>query len=186
MNPLTRRRFLAGSAATTALLGGAAALALKGGGRAHADILARLGPYEPVVLSKGALAVLAAVVERMVGAAPPMPSTYELRVACRVDKELSFHGARVRDDVAAALLLVEHGGLLHGSLARFTTLSPDEQDARLEAMRHGVQVERMVFQALRTMAVFFTYVDDRTWPHVRYDGPLIQVRTPPAADSRGA
>lgn len=182
-NPLTRRRFLAVSATTAALLGGAGALALRGGA-AHDAILASLPrPYAPVVLTRGELAVLVAAVDRLVGAEPPFPSARDVGVACRIDKELSFHGPRLQADVKAALFLVEHGGVARGSLARFTSLSPDAQDARLQDLADGVALERQVFVALRTLATFFYYVDERTWPHIGYAGPHVG-RVPPAADSR--
>jgi hypothetical protein len=182
---LSRRRLLHVGGATAALLAGASWLSLRGATKDHDAVLAQLvGPYDPVVLSRGELAVLAVVVERLIGAVPPLPTTYAVRLPERIDKELSFHGPKMQDDVKQALVLIEHGGVLHGSLARFTTLSAEEQDARLQAMCDGIDVERQVFVALRTLATFFFYADERTWPHIHYQGTLVGFRTPPAADSR--
>jgi hypothetical protein len=114
----------------------------------------------------------------------PFPTAREVGVALRIDKELSFHGAKLVDDTRAALFVVEHGGVLHAGVRPFTELSVEEQDARLIAMAEGNDIERQVVNGLRILALFFFYADERTWKHIGYDGPLIAERTAPLADSR--
>jgi hypothetical protein len=183
MNPLTRRRFLRISGVTAAALAGGSALLMRGGGDAH---YASLAPgATPRVFSVKELGVLAAFCDRACpqpGGAHPGPRP--LRIAERIDKELSFHTAKLRGDLQAAMLVLEHGGVLHLSTTRFTRLPADEQDAYLERMAvRGTDVERQVVGNLKLLALFFYYCDERTWQAMHYDGPLVP-RKAPEADSR--
>ncbi len=159
------------------------ALLMRGGGDAHYAAL--LAGVTPRVLSMKELGVLTAFCDR---ACPPdgddCPGPRQTRVAERVDKELSFHTPTMQSDVKSALLLLEHGGLLHGSSTRFTRLAPDAQDAYLTRMGiDGNALERQVFANLKLLAVFFHYCDERTWKGIHYEGPLMP-RKAPVADSR--
>lgn len=123
--------------------------------------------------------MLLALCDRLLPGGPP--SARALKIAERIDLELSFHHAKLVEDFKSALLLVEHGGVLHASATRFTRLSPEAQDARLEAMAlDGVEVERMAASQLKLVAVFFYYCDERTWKGIHYDGPLVKRSAPPA------
>jgi hypothetical protein len=177
---LPRRGFLkVGAVAAVLLAGGGAIFALAG--RGYRGLLPPSA--KPVVLSEKELAILAAVADRLVPDAPGRLSARDARVAERIDRELAFHAPKMQRDVKAALLLVEHGGLLHLSASRFTSLSADEQDAHLERMASGNELERAAFSGLRTVAMFFYYCDERTWPTIHYAGPLMP-RKKPEADSR--
>ncbi len=141
MNPLSRRRFLiAGGVVTGALAVGSAVL-MRGGGDAH---YAGLIPgAQPRVLSLKELAVLAAFCDRALGEDEPGART--TRVAERIDKELAFHTPTMQSDVKSALLLLEHGGLMHLSSTRFTRLSAAEQDEYLTRMGlEGNALERLL------------------------------------------
>jgi hypothetical protein len=180
---LTRRRLLlAGGAAGLALAAGGA-LVMRGGGDAHYRSLAP--GAEPRVLSGKALGVLAALAARVCPApGPGQLGAAALRVAERVDRELTFHTPKMRSDVEAALLLVEHGGLLHGETTRFTRRAAEAQDAYLRRMGvEGSALERQAFSNLKLLALFFYYVDERTWPAMHYQGPFVP-RKAPEADSR--
>ncbi|HLL54776.1 MAG TPA: gluconate 2-dehydrogenase subunit 3 family protein [Myxococcaceae bacterium] len=181
-SPMSRRRFLKLSAVAGAALAGGSAL-LMGGSTEHYRKLLPPGA-RPHVLSEKELAVLAAVTDRLFPAEPGWLSTRDARLAERIDKELSFQSPRMQSDFKAALLLVEHGGLLHGGFTRFTRLSPAEQDARLERMAEGPELERQVVGALRVMGNFFYYADERTWDAIHYEGPHVEIPAPPLADSR--
>lgn len=178
--PLPRRGFLKiGAVAAVLLAGGGAIFAWSS--RGYRELLPPSA--KPVVLSDKELAVLAVVVDRLLPDAPPRLSAREARVAERIDRELAFHTPKMQSDLKAALLLVEHGGLLHLSASRFTALSPAERDARLEAMATGSDLERAALSGLKTLAMFFYYVDERTWPSIGYAGPMMP-RKRPEADSR--
>ena len=182
MNPLSRRRFLI----TGGLMGGAlvaAGLFVRGGGDAHYASL--LKGAKPEVLSLKELGVLAAFCERVCPQrSDAEPGPRETRVAERIDRELRFHTRTMQSDVKAALLLLEHGGVLHLEVTRFSRLGPQEQDAWLQRMAvRGNALERQVFGNLKLLAVFFHYCDERTWKGVHYDGPF-QPRKAPPADSR--
>jgi len=172
-------------------LSGAATLALAGGSwltmRGSSQHYRRLlGGASPVVLSAKELAVLMALADRLLPEEPGWLTAREARVAERIDRELSFHTRKFQADVQAALLLVEHGGLAHGRLTRFTRLTGAEQDQALQRMATGADLERQAVSGLKVMASFFYYCDERTWPKVGYQGPLVQTASPPEADSRVA
>lgn len=182
-HPLARRRFLAVGVVGGAALAAGGWLAARGGGEAH---YASLCPgARPRVLDVKELGVLAAFCARVCpepGSAHPGPAA--VRVAERIDRELSFHTAKLRADVRAAIFLLEHGGWLHAAPTRFTRLGGPEQDAYLRRMGvDGRELERQVFSNLRLLALFFYYVDDRTWGAIGYNGPFVPRMAPPA-DSR--
>lgn len=174
---LTRRRLLEVSLVTAGALGAGSALLMRGGGDEHYRSLVPPGAA-PRVLSEKELAVLRVFCDRVIAARAP--SAVEARVAERIDRELQFHTARMKSDLKAALLLVEHGGPLHGRTTRFTRLTAAEQDAHLTRMALGLSVERQAFAGLRLMAIFFYYCDERTWPGIHYAGPMATRKRPPA------
>lgn len=182
-SPLNRRRFLALGGIGLAALAAGGWLVARGGGDAH---YASLCPgAHPAVLDTKELGVLAALCARVCpGPGPSHPGAAAVRVAERIDRELSFHGSKIRGDVKAALFVLEHGGWLHGEPTRFTRRGAGDQDAYLRRMAiAGREIERQVFSNLRLLALFFYYVDDRTWKAIGYAGPLTARKAPPA-DSR--
>jgi hypothetical protein len=182
-SPFSRRRLLQISGVGGLALASGSSLLMWGGGDHYRSLLP--AGVKPVVLSEKELAVLFALVDRVLPESPGFISAREARIAERLDKELSFHPRTMQKDVKSALLLVEHGGLLHLGGTRFTKLAPADQDLRLqEMMTRGVDLERQAFGALRLLAVFFYYCDERTWPGIHYEGPLVRIPSPPLADSR--
>jgi hypothetical protein len=181
VRPLTRRGFLKLGVAGTAL---AAAAAPSMNGCAPRYVAMLPPGTKPVTLSEKELAVLAAVCDRVIVPAPGAPTPRQVGVAERLDRELIFHHPKLREDIGSALWLVEHGGLLRLSFGRFTERSLEAQDVRLKHMSTGWDVERRALNALKVLACYCYYVDDRTWPGIHYAGPLVGVRSPPAADSR--
>lgn len=180
---LTRRRLLVVGGATAAALAAGSALLMRGGGDAHYRALLRPGTT-PVTLTEKELAVLTALCDAVVPELDPSrPGASTLRLAERIDKELSFHHRALQRDFAQALFFLEHGAVLRGSTVRFTRLAPAEQEARLEAMLVGNDLERQVLNSLRFVALFFAYCDERTWASIHYDGPPFP-RSAPEADSR--
>lgn len=179
---LTRRRLLQLSGLAGLALAGGAALFMWGGSERYRRLLpARAKRW---VLSEKELAVLFVLLDRLFPEEPGWPSPREVRLAERIDKELSFHPPQMQRDVKAGLLLVEHGELLRFSGTPFTRLPPAEQYARLDRMALGTSLERQAFSGLKLMAHFFYYCDEGTWTSIHYEGPLVQVASPPEADSR--
>lgn len=177
MGPLSRRRFLKVGGVLGAALAAGSALLMRGGGGAWYRGL--LEGARPTVLSEKELAVLLVLCDRFLPGGPA--SARALKIAERIDLELGFHHAKLVEDFKSALLLVEHGGVLHASATRFTRLSPEAQDARLAAMAlDGAQVERMAASQLKLVSVFFYYCDERTWRDIHYDGPMAKRSAPPA------
>mgnify|MGYP001598331414 CR=1 FL=1 len=185
-SPLSRRRFLAVGAGAGLLLGVGGALVARGGGRAHYRSLHPPG-VRPRVFSDKAFGVLCALCERLLpgkdASDPTRPDAREARIAERIDRELTFHTPRMKRDVELALLFVEHGGLLHASTTRFTRLVPLDQDALLQKLLEGAAFERQAAGALKLLALFFYYSDERTWKGLHYAGPVGILRKRPPADS---
>lgn len=158
-------------------------IAARGGGRGHYLALAPPG-VRPLIFSDKAFGVLCVLCERVLPPKDPSrPDAREARIAERIDKELTFHTPRMQRDVELALLFLEHGGLLHATATRFTQLRGEQQDALLQKMLEGAQFERQAINALKLLALFFYYADDRTWKGIHYAGPQGIARKPPSADS---
>jgi hypothetical protein len=173
---LTRRGFLVRSAGFGAALalGGLAA----GTGCSGYDDL--LGGEKPTVLAPREYAVLRAVAARMVPGGTGHPGAETLGVAARVDRELAFHGAPLREDVRDALRLVEWWPL-PTRFARFTRLPAALQDAELAALAGSSRAfRRSAFSGLKFLVMFFYYTQDAAWAGTGYDGPWVP-RRPPAA-----
>jgi len=172
---LTRRGFLRAGIAGTVLLGGAAIVGRSLSGY-HLDAATskRLR-----VLSAKEYLVMQAVARRVLAAdGEDAPSPDSVDVAGAVDVYVAQLPAAVQRDVRALLQLVEHGSsLFRGHVARFTHLSPAEQDATLaDWQRSSLTVRRRGFQALRTLAFLGYWRDDRTWPLIGYSGPMLPQR----------
>ncbi|MBI3185355.1 MAG: gluconate 2-dehydrogenase subunit 3 family protein [Myxococcales bacterium] len=180
-SPLSRRRILQVSGAAGLALAGGSALLLFGSDEHYRALLPK--GVRPTVLSEKELAVLFAAVDRLVPDSEGWPKAREARIAERIDRELSFHTAKMHSDFKAVLFLLEHGGVFRLSFTRFTKLSAEEQHARLAKMAEGAGLERQCFAALKAMTLFFYYCDERCWPKVGYQGPFVSVRAPPEADS---
>lgn len=176
---LSRRGFLKMSGATALVLGGAGFVTMRRAGSRYAALLP--AGAQPTVLTQKELAVLAAFVDRILPV--ENPNAREARIAERIDRELAFGTPRLRRDVKNALFLVEHGGWARLSPTAFTARARDAQDAYLRQIAAGRPLERQAFTGLRTMAIFFYYCDDRAWPAIHYDGPLVSIPSPPEADS---
>ncbi len=174
---MSRRGFLVRSAWLTAALG-AGTLACGQGGADYAALLPE--GEAPSQLPLREYVVLRSVADRLVPAAGSQPGALALGVPARIDRELSFHGPKLREDLTAALRLVEWWPLAaQGS--RFTRLGAAAQDGVLEAMaRSRLAARRTAFQGLKFVTVFFTYTQEPTWPAIGYDGPWVP-RNRPAA-----
>ncbi|MEW5851392.1 MAG: gluconate 2-dehydrogenase subunit 3 family protein [Myxococcota bacterium] len=182
---MDRRGFLKVSAVTGSVLAAGSSL-LMSGCSDHYDAMIPSG-LTPQTLSGKEFAILCTLVNHLIPDEPGHPTVRDTRVAQRIDRELAFHQGKMIDDFKAALLLVEHGGVAHGTFTRFSRMTSEEQEQRLAQMvESALEVERQAFASIRLMAVFFHYTDERTWPHIHYAGPLIPVPNPPPADNRRA
>ncbi len=74
-----------------------------------------------------------------------------------------------------ALRLVEWGPFVFDRrLSRFSQLSPERQDASLTGwMTSRFEVRRLVFYALRNLAMIGYYSQPQTWSSIDYRGPLL-------------
>ena len=167
--PVSRRGFLARSAALSALLALGACAPQRD--EVYDELLRGIPP--PSALPEREYAILRAVARRLVPDGPEAPGADALGAAVRVDRELAFRPPRLRNDLRDALRLTEWWPL-STRLTRFTRLEPAEQDAELTAMATSrLAVRRSAFQGLKLLVVFFTYTQPETWPHIGYQGPWV-------------
>jgi hypothetical protein len=170
---LTRRTFL--------WLGGATALGALAAGR--------LGCYSSDkewgghVLWRWEAHVLAAVAAALIPDAPGElsargPSAME--VAHNVDAYLLGMPKDMVQEIHGMFALLEHGTLLGGRLARFTRLSPEARLDVLLGLRDRGGMLGQAFEGVRALCYLGWYQDDRAWPAIGYDGPLVDRPAPPA------
>ncbi len=151
---VTRRRLLAGT-------GALAALATVSLSRAHWP----LGPLDSPFLGAAPRRTLIAALEALI----PDPSRGE-RLAAGVDAFLATSDPLQGADLRMALVVLEHGGL-----RRFSRLDLEARVERLKAWESsGANPKRMIFQALRRLAMFSYYSDPDTWDAFGYEGTWIK------------
>jgi hypothetical protein len=105
----------------------------------------------------------------------PVPTSDEVDVVGFFDGWVSRMPERVRRDLGRFLAYLEHvAPLALGHRARFTRLTPDEQDrvlASLEASSHDLL--RAGFEGVKSLVFVGYYRDAGTWSIAGYDGPLV-------------
>jgi hypothetical protein len=122
----------------------------------------------PEALSPKEHAVVVAAAEALLVGVPVPPA----RIADRLDAELAAVGDPVLADTKVALLLLEHGTILGGHLARFTRLEPEERLAYLAGWgRSRFNLRRAIYRAVKSFVHFYGYADDATRPLTGFDGP---------------
>jgi hypothetical protein len=140
---------------------------------------------EPEVLTRGELATLAAVADRVIVAREDTPTAREARTARRIDRELTFNEGQLVGDVRAALAMIEYGPYLDLHLRPFTRLDAAAQDAYLQSCAESSwTLRRNAFSGLRFLCLFFYYTDDRTWRSIGYGGTMVDRKLPEAANAR--
>jgi hypothetical protein len=181
--PVDRRGFLGLSALGSGMFALGSGALLSGCDGHYQALLP--GSAKAQVLTPKELAVLTVLSTRLLAAPEGWPTALQTDVAGRIDRELRFHHAALVEDFKAALLLVEYGTFFHGSFSRFTRQDAGTQDAYLQALvTSSRQLERQAMASLRMLIVFFHYTDAQTWPHIGYQGPLVEKASPPPADNR--
>jgi hypothetical protein len=176
---MTRRRLL------TAGLGGGALLALGGGLRWFAWGYQLLPGEVALGLSVKELCVVRALVEMFFPAVDGLPSGVALGVHQRIDEEVWSQPPEVREDLKAALQLIEHGPPLFGFAGRMSRLEVAHREQayqRMLASEQGVVVQAAV--ALKQMAHLFYYAHPDTWGALAYDGPWVPQPQPPESSVR--
>jgi hypothetical protein len=177
---LTRRAALIG-------LGGAAVLGC-GGALSWLTLGYHLAPGDvPIGLDAKHLAIVRAIVETLAPADGDLPSGVSLGVHQRIDEELWSVPDEVREDLRAAIALIEHLPPLFGSWGRFTRLPRAEREAYYERLlQAGPRPVVQAAVALKQMCTFFYYNCPETWAAIGYDGPWVQTAKPPASSERYA
>jgi hypothetical protein len=166
-------------------LGGSAVLAAGGGLRWFA--LGYSVPAGERVISLGTkeLAIARALVETLLPADGELPSGVSVGVHLRFDEEAWAASQAFRDDLFAALGVLEHCPPRFGRWARFTGLDVRAREDVFRAMiasEHDV-LAKVAF-ALKQMVHAFYYAREETWAETGYDGTWIADAKPPASAVR--
>lgn len=124
-----------------------------------------------LVLGERHFAILAAIAARTVTA----PGADPVAIAHGVDATLARSPREVQDDFLRLLLVFEGaltGLLLDGRIGPFTRLSPEAQDAALEAWRDSrLVLRRTGYIALKKLTIAAYYATPESWAGVKYPGP---------------
>lgn len=166
---VSRRGFLKGTLAGSALLAGAGLLP------------AGCAKYEPpasglVVFDAKEYAVMRAAADRLVGMdGAGGPAASDAQVTEQFDAQLSFAPEPVRAQVKQMLQIFEHGTqLFFFSLSRFTELAPEDQDRYIATwMESDMGFRKTVFAALKRISFAIYYATPVVWPSIDYDGPWV-------------
>ncbi|MFQ5458158.1 MAG: gluconate 2-dehydrogenase subunit 3 family protein [Myxococcota bacterium] len=166
---VSRRGFLKGTLAGSALLAGSSLLP-----QGCARYAPPGAPLE--VFDAKEFAVLAAAADRIVGEGlAPEPSPSEAGVAAQIDAAFAFAPGGVQSQVKQMLQIFEHGTqIFFFSFKRFTELTPEEKDDYIRTwMDSGLAFRKTVFWAMKKIAFAFYYSTPAVWPSIDYDGPWI-------------
>ena len=169
----SRRRFLALGAGALAAASGALALVRTRGYVLPEETRAKLES-----LSAWQYIVVQHVARRMAAPDrddPAIPTPDDTDVVGFVDGYVARVPAAVRRDLLRALAFVEHlAPVGAGFASRFTRLPPADQDRVLASLESSSQdLLRGAFDGLKSLVFMGYYRDPRTWPILRYDGPLV-------------
>lgn len=172
----TRRGFLR-------LAGATASLQALGQIRAIPASATEAPPTGPTFFSAREQEILTQIAERMVDSADPAaPRVRDTRAVATIDALCGSLDPEVTQPLPTLLRAFDWSPYVFDfHFARFTEMSPAEQDATLEGwMRSRFALRRMAFQALRNLAFLGYYSQEETWPMIGYAGPLLRPRPEPA------
>lgn len=167
---MNRRGFL-----KRGLLGGAL-LTVGGGVGLHlwpAQILWR-PQRDLAVFNAKTFNTMACVVARVV----TVPGADPVAITHTIDAALARAAPEAQKDLTQALGLLESAamGLVDGHLGPFSRLSPQAQDATLDAWRTSrLSLRRGAYKALKNLAVTSYYRFPSAWPAAGYAGPPAHV-----------
>jgi hypothetical protein len=120
--------------------------------------------------------ILTQIMERMVDTGrADAPRVRDTDAVATADAFCRTLDPAVSGQLPLALLLFEYGPpLFELRFARFTSLSPEEQDDSLRGwMTSRLRLRRLAFLGLRNLCFVGYYSQDETWPLVGYRGPLL-------------
>lgn len=173
----TRRRLLQGGVVAAAALGVGGALRWFGGGYGGAPDVVALSAKEAVVVG--------ALVDVLFPAVGAFPAGRDLGVVDRVDEELFSQSSAVRDDLKAALQLLEHAPPLFGFFHRFSALAVADRDVVFtRLLQRGPDVVVQACAGLKQLCSIAYYAHPSTWAAIGYDGPWQREERPPPSRAR--
>lgn len=165
---MSRRRFLRGAAVLGALAGaGLGASACSRGTETGSDARPLLA------LTAAQARTLGAVADAVVPTQPGFPDAQQAQVVRRFDEELSFVAPSIRDDLRAALGVLEYAPLLYGHFSRFSALDLAARRQVLQAMNTSrVELLRAIGSNAKILVQFFYFSHPSVWAATGYDGPF--------------
>lgn len=164
----SRRRFLALGAGSVVLLTAGGALSWWTAGYALREGEVALG------LSPKAYCVVRSLVELLCAGSDGLPDGVAEGVAQRIDEEVWSADAATRDDLEAAIQLLEHLPPWFGFAGRLSGLPLDQREACFERYLHGDDtVIVRAATSLKQLAHFLYFSRDACWGAIGYDGPWV-------------
>jgi hypothetical protein len=121
--------------------------------------------------------ILTQLMQRMVETGlPDAPRVRDTRAVATVDAVCRGLDPAVSGLLPLALLAVEWGPVFFELRpARFTSLTPEEQDASLRSwMTSRLQLRRTAFLGLRNLCFLGWYSQPESWSLIDYQGPLLR------------
>ncbi len=99
----------------------------------------------------------------------------DIDLAARIDSYLDSEDTELILGLRGALQFTEHQApALTGRKGSFSTLPAEEREALLLTLRDTGGDATAVYAALRGICTFYFYTTEQAWPHIGYDGPLVQ------------
>lgn len=165
---VSRRRFLRGAGFVCAGVG----VGL-GASACREDHAMGLDGRPLLALDARQAATLAAVADAVVPTQPGFPTAAQAQVLRRFDEELSFVAPSIRDDLRAALDVLEFLPPLYGRLSRFSTLdAAGRRDVLTRMCSSRVELLRAVGANVKILVQFFYFAHPSVWTAIGYDGPF--------------
>ena len=125
-----------------------------------------------MVLSRGNLEVLRALGDTMLPSIANEPAGGEI-VPEAADRFVATLDPVARRQLAIALSLFDLSAVARYGRP-FSRLDPRARTQWLESwMRSRLALRRVVYRSLKGLCALVYYQDDRTWPLLGYDGPLV-------------
>jgi hypothetical protein len=154
---------------------GAVAMALGGALGSWIRRPTRLPTSPTRALTADQAAILTAIAETFLPAAPGCPSVQDVQLVERVDAKLATVAAEDVDEVRTLLSVFEYGAPLLGPASgRFTALSDAARERYLAGWEHSsLAFKRTGFHALKYLVYLYYYDAPRSWKKLRYTGPQI-------------
>lgn len=139
---------------------------------ATASVAIEGGAASLKALTEKEYAILRAMADVIMPATEGIPAASALGVLAKIDHELSLWSEARLSQIKDALWAFEHWPLFKLRFTRFTAMSAEDKANYLRDWAESSwDFQRAVFIGIKTVVVFFTYSNERSWAAINYYGP---------------